>query len=221
MSEQRLEFIADPFDRLVPQEEDTDGTLAAASRDEWRVLSPGPELWIALRQGERGMGGDLLRFHPGLPAFGGDLAEMPASELLDLLRRTGRSGALIVSGEGVERAMLFRDGNVLWATSTHLSERVDELISRVDMVERAVLLRTGLGMDANAIVRKQARLVVRGLLGERSGAFCFLRATDPASLPALPGIDTEALLGECLLSEFSWAHGSPEDVEVDVIPGDR
>jgi hypothetical protein len=195
----RVEFIADPFDRLVPEENDLDGTIADAAGDAWRMLSTGPELWIALRQ--EVMLGDLLRYHPGQAAFAGDLAEMPATELLDLLRRTGRCGALIVSSNDAERAVLFRDGDVLWATSTHPAERLDELISRVDMVEKAVSLRERLGQDANAIVRSQARRVVGGLLTARAGAFCFFRAATPSALPALPAIDTETLLGECLLSE--------------------
>lgn len=198
----QMEFVADPFDRLVARQDDDDGSIEAAGGEHWKLLSSGPELWIALRQGATGLGSDLLRYHPGTPVMGGDLGEMAASELLDMIRRTGRSGVLVVSAEGVERALLFRNGDVLWGTSTHSRERLDELISRVDMVERAVLLRTQLGHDAVAIVRKQVRLVVRGLLAAHGGAFCFLRARDSSALPDLPCIDTEALLGECLLDEM-------------------
>src|SRR4051812_34708136 len=141
------EFAADPFGRLVSRIDDSDGAVAAAAEEQWRVLSPGPELWVALRQGEKGLGADLLRWHPGKAVLSGDLSEMPPAELLDLIHRSRRTGSLIVSGQGVERALLFRGGNLVWATSTQRTERVDELLCRVDLISRAVLLRNQLGQD--------------------------------------------------------------------------
>ena len=88
------EFVADPFDRLAPRD---DGPIDQAPNDEFRILASGPELWIALRRGADGLGRDLLRFHPGTLSSAAT-SEMPATEVLDLVRRSGRSGSLRSGG---------------------------------------------------------------------------------------------------------------------------
>jgi Domain of unknown function (DUF4388) len=84
---------------------------------------------------------------PGLrPVLWGDLAELSAGDLLALLEHHKRTGLLVVSCDGVERALSLIDGALVWANSEEAAEQGDP---------------AG---------------VVRGLLVGGAGTFSFLRA---------------------------------------------
>lgn len=56
------------------------------------------------------------------PVLWGDLGDMHAGDLLSLLLQQRRTGLLVVSSEGVERALAFIAGDVVWAVSEVLAE---------------------------------------------------------------------------------------------------
>ncbi len=86
---------------------------------------------------------------PGLkPVLWGDLAEIGAGDLLGLLEHHRRTGLLVVSCDGVERALALIEGQLVWARSEEPAENAD------------------------------AAAVVRGLLTGGVGTFSFLRADE-------------------------------------------
>ena len=86
---------------------------------------------------------------PGLkPVLWGDLAELGAGDLLGLLEHHRRTGLLVVSCDGVERALALIEGQLVWGRSEQLAENDD------------------------------AAAVVRGLLTGGVGTFSFLRADE-------------------------------------------
>jgi hypothetical protein len=86
---------------------------------------------------------------PGLrPVLWGDLAELAAGDLLGLLEHHKRTGLLVVSCDGVERALALIEGQLVWARSEQSEENGD------------------------------AAAVVRGLLTGGAGTFSFLRADE-------------------------------------------
>jgi hypothetical protein len=86
---------------------------------------------------------------PGVrPVLWGDLAELAAGDLLGLLEHHKRTGLLVVSCDGVERALALIEGQLVWARSEEPAENGD------------------------------AALVVRGLLTGSAGTFSFLRADE-------------------------------------------
>jgi len=86
---------------------------------------------------------------PGLrPVLWGDLAELGAGDLLGLLEHHRRTGLLVVSCDGVERALALIEGHLVWARSEESAENGD------------------------------AASVVHGLLTGGAGTFSFLRADE-------------------------------------------
>lgn len=156
-----------------------------------------------------GLAEEVIRAYPGTPVLAGDLSATSATEVIQRIRRSRRSGALLVSG-GAERALLFRNGEIVWATSSIDSERTDPLISRVDLAGKAVRMRLLLGHDALGIILRQAKIVLCGMLNTESGAFCFLESNPDHVLPEVPPIDTAALLRRCLLATGKLFANGPE-----------
>src|SRR5437660_7950822 len=68
----------------------------------WQVLGVGPGLLVAIRRGE-GILAELPHLELSSPALAGDLAGIPASDLLSLLHQSRRTGLLVASSGGIER----------------------------------------------------------------------------------------------------------------------
>lgn len=56
------------------------------------------------------------------PVLWGDLGDMHGGDLLSLLNQQRRTGLLVVSCEGVERALALIEGDIVWARSEAPSE---------------------------------------------------------------------------------------------------
>jgi hypothetical protein len=146
----------------------------------------------------------------------GDLAHVPPSDLLNFIHQSQKSGVLYSRSEGVERALVFEDGNVSWAISTSPAERFGEILTRHGMLDREELaraLKSQSGLPGGARIgevlvergafaredlpralRLQVVEIFLGLLVSRKGEFLLLRDFDRSALPVSAGIDTEALL---------------------------
>src|SRR4051812_18380152 len=146
----------------------------------------------------------------------GDLLHVPPADLLNFLHQSQKSGVLYSRSEGVERAMVFDDGNVSWGVSSSPAERFGEILARNGMLDREELSRAlkaqaGSGStgrigevliergafaaeDLPRALRVQVVEIFLALLVARRGEFLLFGGFDRAMLPVSAGIDTEALL---------------------------
>jgi hypothetical protein len=145
-------------------EDDLKARLEQAS-GAWKVLETGTELVLAIRGGGPSLYGEVTAWGAGRATFAGDLADVQPSELLNFLHQGRRSGVLLARTSGVDRAIVFINGNIAWARSTSPSERL-----------------AGVGE------------VFLGLLVARAGTFAFLQGVNRAALPAAFSLDTQAML---------------------------
>jgi hypothetical protein len=174
------------------------------------------ELCAAVQAGQCGLTQEMKRLSASDVVLVGDLVHVPPADLLNFLHQSQKSGVLYSRSEGVERAMVFDDGNVSWGVSTSPAERFGEILARHGMLDREELARalksqTGLpggsrigevlverGVfsrdDLPRALRLQVVEIFLGLLVSRKGQFLLLRDFDRAALPVSAGIDTEALL---------------------------
>lgn len=131
----------------------------------------------------------------GEPWFAGTLSAVPFAELFQLVSSTYRTGELVLDVEGARRRRVevaFRDGQVVFATSTDPSERLGgvlrrlELVSDPELAAAAELVKEGrpLGqvlVDARTITPdqlydalvEQVRAIVLGAFPEDTGTFAF------------------------------------------------
>jgi hypothetical protein len=131
----------------------------------------------------------------GDPWFAGALTAMPFAELFQLVSSTHRTGELSLDLQGTSPRRLeiaFRDGQVVFATSDHRSERLGGVLLRLGVVSPrelargADLVREGqpLGqvlVDAGALAPdqlydalvEQVRAIVLGAFAENEGSFSF------------------------------------------------
>jgi len=174
------------------------------------------ELCAAIRAGQCGLVQEMKRLFAGEVVLVGDLLHVPPADLLNFLHQSQKSGVLYSRSEGVERALVFEDGNVSWGVSTSPAERFGEILARHGMLDREELARalksqSGLPggsrigellVERGAFAREDLPRALRlqvveiflGLLVTRRGEFLLLRDFDRAALPLSAGIDTEALL---------------------------
>lgn len=143
----------------------TDDAMKQLGAGAWKLLSGPNELLLALRDHGDGLMTDLSRLHPRGAVLAGDMSEMQPSDLLNFLHQGRRTGVLLTRAHGVDRAIVFLEGNVAWASSTIARERL------------AGVVETFLGL-----------LVVR------SGSFVFLGGVNRAALPISLSLDTQAML---------------------------
>jgi hypothetical protein len=205
---------------------DSSGQIAGGSADvrarlgappgRWPLLVGGPDLLVAWREGDAGLGREVGQLQPGPAAVTGDLALVPPSELLNFLHQGRRTGILLTRGNGVERAVVLTEGAVAWAASTSPGERFGELLCRMGLVPRAALDATLLHqaqehnhrpigqllgerglLEPDACwrgLRHQVVEIFLGLLVLKTGHFVFRQGLLVDKLPAQLSLDIEGLL---------------------------
>jgi hypothetical protein len=152
---------------------------------------------------------------PDRAVLAGDLGHMQPSDLLNFLHQGRRTGVLFTRSDGVERALVFIEGNVAWAGSTSPGEGLGEVIARMGIADAARVRalaasqgdrqQRGLGkllVDRGILTaeemgrgfRHQVTEIFFGLLVVRSGSFVFLRGVDRTELPAALSLDTQVML---------------------------
>jgi hypothetical protein len=182
----------------------------------WKALDTPAELLVALRDRGGGLFVELKAvLRPDRAVLAGDLGHMQPSDLLNFLHQGRRTGVLFTRSDGVERALVFIEGNVAWAGSTSPGEGLGEVIARMGIADaarvRALAVsqgdrqQRGLGkllVDRGILTaeemgrgfRHQVTEIFFGLLVVRSGSFVFLRGVDRTELPAALSLDTQVML---------------------------
>ncbi|MBI5067838.1 MAG: DUF4388 domain-containing protein [Deltaproteobacteria bacterium] len=201
-------FDLDPHGRLVPQGDEV--RRALGDRAGRFVLLPAAfDLLLARRQPPAG----------GLPqgsrcVLCGDLSAFPIADFLGFLHTARLSGGLTVASGGVERTVVFKQGEVRGAQSEAPGERIGEVALRMgflrpDQLEKAaaeaagggklfgkVLVERGLLQPAELwkCLHEQVTGVFHAILLAREGVFSLLGMAEP-ELPGIPlSVNTQQLL---------------------------
>ena len=155
---------------------------------------------------------DLGKTLLGAAKLTGDIGAIPAAEILQLLASARRSGLLLVQTDSTQRALLFVDGGIAWATSSQPHERLHELLCRLDLADRATLILGRLVADPRGVLERQIAATVAGLVSEQRGSFT-LYAAPGVALPAAPAFDTRTLLMRalCAAADASSPIQQPEE----------
>jgi hypothetical protein len=182
----------------------------------WKLLDTPADLLVALRDRGGGLFADLKgALRPDRTVLAGDLGDIQPSDLLNFLHQGRRTGVLFARSDGVERAIVFLEGNIAWASSTSPAEGLGELVSRMGLGDGS-RIRAELGQQGDRRYRAVAELLVErgiltademrrglhhqvveiflGLLVARSGSFIFVRGVDRRALPAALSLDTQVML---------------------------
>ncbi len=140
----------------------------------------------------------------------GDLEGFPIGDFLAFVHHSRLSGALTVAAGGVERTVVFRDGEVRAARSSAAGERIGEVAVRLGFASEAAVagaLGAGDGTGRSLVERgvvaekdlwkclhEQATAVFHAVLLSASGTF-FLVDEDPGDRQATPlAVSTQSLL---------------------------
>ncbi len=157
--------------------------------DELFAFAPGGGVLLLARElGRRGF-------------FVGALASLSVAEVLGFVCSSIRSGTLVVQGPVARRRIVFRDGQVVAATSTELSERLGPVMWRQGLItleqlqeaEPKVSATAKLGrvlMDAGVLsaarlyrgMQLQVREILLGTFIESEGEFAFVDEGDNPEL---------------------------------------
>jgi hypothetical protein len=128
-----LRFDIDPHGRVAPAEDEV--RRALADRAGRFVLLPAvPDLLVARRVPSAGgqAGGPRC-------ILAGDLSAFPVADFLGFLHGASLSGTLTVSAGGVDRQVVFKEGEVRGATSEAPGERTGEVALRLGFIKPAQL----------------------------------------------------------------------------------
>lgn len=136
--------------------------------------------------------GAFVASGPGQSFFAGTLSAFDAAELLSLLNAGARTGVLTVRDAEARRAIYLRGGEVVFAASTGVGERLGEVLYFEDRLSRAqldqvqprirpgvklgqLLVQEGLLTSAElfSAVSLQIRAIVLALFDVREGLFLF------------------------------------------------
>jgi hypothetical protein len=199
-----LSFDLDAHGRLAPGSDDARRALADRA-GRFLLLPSAGDLLVARRT--PAIGGPAPRPRCILA---GDLAGFPIADFLAFVHHARLSGVLTVAAEGVERSIVFRDGEVRTARSTAAGERIGEIAVRLGYVTEAQVAEAGAGgrpvgralADAGALsandlwrcLHEQVTAVFHAILLSSSGTF-FLLDEDPGDRPGTPlAVNTQSLL---------------------------
>lgn len=195
------------------------GAQLARSPGTFQLARTAADLLVAVRQAE-----SEPQPLVGRIAFCGDLDGLPFADVVILLAQSRRSGLLHVVSGPDQRVLVFSDGALVAASSTHAGERLGEvalglgLLDREDLVEllstpaegrrigdqlveRGLLDREGL----ERAVREQITAVFEAILVRPVGSFFF------RDHPVAPGrmataLGVQGLLLDGLRRLDEWAH---------------
>jgi hypothetical protein len=144
----------------------------------------------------------------------GDLGGVPIADFLGFVHQTRLSGTLTVSADGVDRSIVFKDGEVRSAASTAAGERLGEVAVRLGLATEAQLARAAAssrplvraleeegGLSASDVWRclnEQLTAVFDGMLLSPSGTFTLVDEDPAERSPAPLSVSTQSLLMEGL-----------------------
>lgn len=201
-------FDIDAHGRLAPASDDTRRALADRA-GRFTLLPAAPDLLLALRVPAT-----------GAPASGphcilaGDISAFPIVDFLGFIHTAKLGGRLTVSSCGVERTVVFKDGEVRGAQSDCQGERVGDVAIRLGFVRREQLAQaaaaaTGSGSPLGKVMvdmgmlaaadlwkclHEQVATVFHAILHARSGTFALVEKGE-VELPDIPlAVNTQQLL---------------------------
>ncbi|BDG10417.1 DUF4388 domain-containing protein [Anaeromyxobacter paludicola] len=203
-----LTLDVDAHGRVAPGDDLARRALADRA-GRFLLLPSAPDLLVARRS--PGGGGAVA---PPRCVLAGDLSAFPIADLVTFIHQSRLSGRLEVAAAGVERAMVFKDGEVTGATSAAPGERIGEVAVRLGYVTAAQVragMRSGrpLGkhlVEAGAIssadlwkcFHEQVSAVFHAVLLAREGVFVMLDGA-PDDLHGTPlSMSTQALLMDAI-----------------------
>jgi len=173
----------------------------------FELLPSTPDLLLARRLPAAGGG----RGQPRV-AVCGDLASFPVADLLGFLHQSRRSGRLVVASDGVERTLVFKDGEVRSAQSTMPGERLGEVaiklgfVSEIQLVDAARSVGDGpigkaltdrghiSASDLWRCIHEQVASVFHALLPIQQGVFWLIDQDLGDRLGAPLAVTTQSLL---------------------------
>jgi hypothetical protein len=201
------ELLLDPHGRIFPLTDEV-RTRIADRAGRFLLLPSAPDLLLAVRSPQGGGAAPS----PGA-VLAGDLAGLPAGDLLGFVHQWRATGLLRVAAGGILRAVAFRDGNVRSVTSASPAERVGQVAVRLGLVQSRqvaeveaagrpigrLLVERGLlnASDLWRVLREQVATVFHALLVARDGVFWLTRGEGEDAEGGL-SLDTQALLVDAI-----------------------
>jgi hypothetical protein len=201
-----LHFDIDPHGRVAPGDDVVRRTLADRA-GRFLLLPSVPDLLVARRTPSAGGPATGMRC-----ILAGDLCAFPVADFIGFLHGANLSGTLTVSAGGVDRAVVFKDGEVRGAVSEGPGERIGEVALRLGFVKQAQLeaalgaaagrpfgkVLVEMGFIAPADLWKsfheQVAGVFHAILQAREGVFALVDQGD-LELPPMPlAVNTQQLL---------------------------
>ena len=100
--------------------------------------------------------------------FPGDLGETPLTDVLESLRLRRATGTLIVSSNSVEKSVYMEDGQIIFASSTDVQDRLGEMLIKAGKLTRPQL-ETALTLHkrSGGLKKLGALLVENGFLSPK------------------------------------------------------
>jgi uncharacterized protein DUF4388 len=203
-----LLFDIDAHGRLVPHSDEARRALADRA-GRFLLLPSVGDLLVARRAPAIGGAAPSPRC-----TVAGDLGGLPIVDFLGFVQHARLSGTLTVSADGVERSIVFKDGEVRGAASTAPGERLGEVALRLGLASEAQLGRAAAsgrplvraleeegGLSANDVWRclhEQLTTVFHGILLSPAGTFALVDEDPAERSPAPLSVSTQSLLMEGL-----------------------
>jgi hypothetical protein len=198
-----LQLDIDPHGRIVPQNGEA-RRLLADHAGRFQLLPSAPDLLVARRT--PAAGGPSARPRCVLA---GDLSAFPIADFVAFVHQTRLSGLLTVSAAGVDREVIFKDGEVRAAHSTASGERIGQVALRLGHVTGEQLAQAaGLGRPFGKVLvdkgfispsdlwkclHEQVTTVFHAILLSREGVFTVVDGSDHDATASL-AVNTQALL---------------------------
>src|SRR5271167_4805080 len=126
----------DPHGRVVPGDEEARRALADRA-GRFLLMPSAPDLLVARRKPAAGGSVPCPRC-----VLAGDLSAFPIADFVAFIHQSRLSGLLTVACTGLDRAVLFKDGEVRGARSEAAGERIGEVARRLGFVDDAQLAET-------------------------------------------------------------------------------
>jgi hypothetical protein len=199
-----LLFDIDAHGRLVPHSDDARRALADRA-GRFLLLPSAADLLVARRTPAIGGAAPRPRC-----TVAGDLGGLPIADFLGFVQQARLSGTLTVSAAGVERSIVFKDGEARGAASTAPGERLGEVALRLGLATEAQLARASAsqrplvraleedgGLSANDVWRclhEQLTAVFQGILLSPAGTFALVDEDPAERAPAPLSVSTQSLL---------------------------
>jgi len=201
-------FDLDPHGRLVPRDDEVRRALGDRA-GRFLLLPAAYDLLLARRQPAAGG-----QPHGPRCVLCGDLAALPIADFLGFLHTARLSGGLTVASGGVDRTVVFKEGEVRGAQSEALGERIGEVALRLgflrpEQLEQAaaearggtklfgkILVERGLLQPAELwkCLHEQVTGVFHAILLAREGVFSLVSMAEP-EVPGIPlSVNTQQLL---------------------------